>query len=477
MKTEVIFGNPGTGKTYNLIQKINDFRQQGYGKNEIQVVSHTRIAAAEIVSRSEGAFSNTLHSLAYSYANITKDQVLSTNEIKEFSEKIGIPMKGYSMDDTATLEVGDEYNGVMNRARALLKEPMDLAHELTEIGNEKEYEYFVNSYQNFKRTYGLIDFNDMLSLAIEALRMTHLKPGFSVFIIDEAQDLSPLQWLLIDTIIEKGDIKSAVVTGDPDQAIFLWGGADRRGMENFVSKYSSEIKELRQSYRVPEKVHKISADIISHAQERYVKEYEPTNKKGHVSFSTGAYALDWDALHGKNVLILYRTHGFRREFERELVSRALPYRAIAGSPGLFENRLGRAVKVFRELQQKPLNVLPAQTKVLWQSCLTHKGKQLVNNLSEFLKQKVEDIFVLPNWYIEYYRNTDFTQTPTITLSTIHGAKGMEADNVIVSKGITNRILNTLETYPGDEYKVWFVGVTRAKENLTLVNSEGLDIDL
>jgi superfamily I DNA/RNA helicase len=63
-----------------------------------------------------------------------------------------------------------------------------------------------------------------------------------------------------------------------------------------------------------------------------------------------------------------------------------------------------------------------------------------------------------------------TQKPTVRLSTIHGAKGGEAEHVVLSREIAQRTWREMERWPDDERRVWYVGVTRAREQLTLLDA-------
>ena len=66
------------------------------------------------------------------------------------------------------------------------------------------------------------------------------------------------------------------------------------------------------------------------------------------------------------------------------------------------------------------------------------------------------------------RGEKLTKTPRIRLSTIHGAKGGEADNVILFSDMANRTYKDMQKYPDNERRVFYVGVTRAKHNLHIV---------
>jgi DNA helicase-2/ATP-dependent DNA helicase PcrA len=58
--------------------------------------------------------------------------------------------------------------------------------------------------------------------------------------------------------------------------------------------------------------------------------------------------------------------------------------------------------------------------------------------------------------------------PRIELSTIHAAKGGEADNVLLLTDLTQTTMNTYERNPDDENRLFYVGATRTKENLHIV---------
>ncbi len=475
MKSTVIFGNPGTGKTYDLVERLKKFKQQGYSARDIHVLSHTRAAAKEIADRSDGANANTIHSLAYRYCGMIKEQVISSKDLMDFSEKIGVPMKGALGDNTLGLEAGDEYMAMINYAMNQMISVEDYAREYTPVtGNTEEFIYFHKSYLNYKEAYGYVDFNDMLKKALDL----HPVPTFSVLCVDEAQDLSPLQWALIDRLIATGKISEIVVTGDPDQSLFIWGGADVHGMEKFAEKYSSDIRELVQSYRVPQDIHSLSETIIRKSTNRYAKKYLPTKEKGSVISVSNATQCNWPIMNGQDTLVLYRTHVMRNEIEEELIRYNLPYVTLNGYPSLYSTGKANAIRTWckicegMEVDKKELQVLERH------STGTSAPIIKARNFNALRNMKREEVVILPTWHYEYYRDTDFTQKATIKLSTIHGAKGREADYVFLFDGVTQRILDNMTKDPDEELKVWFVAVTRAKKKLVWVNSmEFQSIDL
>ena len=106
---------------------------------------------------------------------------------------------------------------------------------------------------SYKKTYHLIDFTDMIQKFINCGHC----PEFDVIFIDEAQDLSLIQWGMVKKLQEYS--KDIYVAGDDDQAIFGWAGAD---VESFINFDAKEIP-LTQSNGIPAEVQEIALKIIS----------------------------------------------------------------------------------------------------------------------------------------------------------------------------------------------------------------------
>ena len=67
-----------------------------------------------------------------------------------------------------------------------------------------------------------------------------------------------------------------------------------------------------------------------------------------------------------------------------------------------------------------------------------------------------------------------SQTPRITLSTIHGAKGGEADKVLLMQDITNAALETFSYDPDELHRLFYTGATRAKRELHVLDPRDFD---
>ena len=133
-------------------------------------------------------------------------------------------------------------------------------------------------YRSYKKNNYLYDFTDFLEKFL--LLDDDLIPGFDTLYVDESQDLSRLQWQVVNKIAARA--KKVYVAGDDDQSIYTWAGAD---LSTFLSLFgiAKEKIILNQSYRVPRAIHKVALDIIDKLKLRISKPYQPTPDEGQVT--------------------------------------------------------------------------------------------------------------------------------------------------------------------------------------------------
>ena len=127
-----------------------------------------------------------------------------------------------------------------------------------------------NSLEEFKHRNNKSDFTDMLSLFVE----TGNVPELDVVIVDEVQDLSILQWKVCEKLFKNA--KRVYISGDDDQAIFRWAGADVEYLINM--KGTQQV--LDQSYRCPKLVHNVADEIVQRIINRRPKAWKGRDVDG-----------------------------------------------------------------------------------------------------------------------------------------------------------------------------------------------------
>ena len=213
---------------------------------------------------------------------------------------------------------------------------------------------------------------------------------------------------------------------------------------------------------MPSSIQKIALDVIDRIQDNRIdKEYFPKSQSGEIyerykisdiDMSTG----DW--------LILTRTKSLLKPIPTYLKKKGLFFNTTQG------NSIGKSlyedIQYWSQLQKKialpDIQLQRIKERIKGPMNLSLKWYDAFNNVSDS--------------QINYMRllllnNEDPTKDARIKVSTIHGAKGGEATNVIL---FLNHTANTLKgakksVYKQDEeYRVWYVGITRTMQNLYLI---------
>lgn len=471
MKALSIFGPPGCGKTHKLIQIIGEIRERGLKENEIAFLTFTRAAAAEAANRLGFQRSDrfgTMHSMCYRTLGLSPQSIINFRKLQEFAQKVGVPITGKPPDEDEERQDGDYMLDIISFARSLMIDPMQAYDSSDRPASPEVFNMFEQAYREWKSAHGYSDFTDMLEKVLH--KGGKISYPVRAIIIDEAQDLSPLQWAVIDRLIKDNPtVEFACIAGDDDQCIYVWGGAQRDGMVEFEKKYNARREVLTQSYRIPAAVHTLSQELITQVGARVDKQFLPRGEEGAVNVYGDFDLLKFDK--DENCLLIARTHSKLSEIEKVLQQDRVPYLKDSGRPGLLQNRFGIAIRAWRRMEEGQ-EVTADQMKHLM-ACLSVDDAARVRGgrFAEIKKRGWRTSIMIPPSISEYYDHVDIDASPNLRLSTIHSVKGREADRVVLINDVTGRISASIEQNPDDEIRVFYVGVTRAKHRLDIVTGD------
>jgi len=491
---EIILGPPGTGKTTTLIGMVEEELANGVSPNRIAYLSFTRRAAEEAVSRacekftgmrkSDFPYFRTLHSLCFKVMGLSSSGILEGKKLEEFGNIVGHKITGrFSLEDGTIFgfEKGDRLLFMENLARVRGVPLRTVYDEDDDDLSFWEVERFSKALAAYKQDMGVIDFTDMLMEFVNS----DLTVEVDVLFIDEAQDLSLLQWMVVWKLAATA--RRVVIAGDDDQAIYRWAGADVDTLVNM----QGDVRVLSQSWRVPREVQKVASDIVRRIRTRREKVWRPREDDGVVKWHASDESID---LSGPDILILGRNRYILREFEKNI--RALGYLyefqgARSIRPSLLDAVLtwerlrrgrdgvttGQCRKMYEFMSvgvgftrgHKTLPKLSDEEENVTLQILTDRGGLLVSH-DKLWFDALDRMALVDISYIRaaLRRKEDLLSPPRIRLSTIHGMKGGEAREVVLLTDMAARTLQEAKKNPDDELRVWYVAVTRAREKLHIV---------
>ena len=483
-----IFGPPGSGKTTYLLTTV-ERELADVSPTMVGYFAFTRKAANEARDRAMLKFPElnpdldfpwfrTLHSLAYRCLGITTKDMMTPRHYSEFAKQAGLDISTSVEDEEQVVRADNPILNQINLAR-IRGEDLRVHYNKSDMDIEWfHFEYVERAYRKYKEKHLLLDFTDLLERLVDEPQRL---PTLDVLIVDEAQDLSRLQWRLVMELASRA--KRSYIAGDDDQAVYVWAGAD---VESFLS-CEGEIKILEQSYRVPAKIHSLANTIVKRIQKRQEKTWAPKEDQGTISYYNDYQAVnvsqgEWlimastnymlNEVHGwlKSQGLLFERHGHRSIADSVLSAVVGWERLRRGEPinhGVLKNvykylgadlvRRGfkslrtadpEATFTMEELKENQGLTAP---DAVWHEVLTKIGDDQREYLIAVLR-----------------RGTKLGAKPPISLSTIHGAKGGEADNVLLMTDLSPRFAKDYARNADDINRLLYVGVTRTREALHIV---------
>lgn len=520
-----VLAGAGTGKTRAITHRIAyGVRAGTYAPSSVLAVTFTARAAGEMRSRLrelgvEGVQARTFHSAALRQLGFFWPRVVGGTppRLQESKAPLVAEAAARLSLDVDRLAVRD-LAGEVEWAKVSLVEPDDYvrAAEATDRPQVAGFSHqavarLLAEYEQVKSVRGVIDFEDVL-LLLGAMLHDHpevaeqVRAQYRRFVVDEFQDVSPLQKFLLDQWL--GGRGELCVVGDPAQTIYSFTGATPHHLLSFTTEFPrAKVVRLVRDYRSTPQVVELANRILTVRGRRAesvelvaqrpagppaaftVYPDDDSEAEGVASRIAGLMAAGVPA---SEIAILYRTNAQSENFEQALASAGIGY-VVRGGEQFFRRRevieavtvLRAAVRQADAAQTMPEQVREALSDVGWSAeppaarGAVRERWDAMNALVDLADDLATQIgttgraATLSDLVAELDERAAAQHAPVVdgvTLATLHAAKGLEWDAVFLvgmSEGLMPISLAETPAAVAEERRLLYVGVTRAREHIEL----------
>jgi len=353
----------------------------------------------------------------------------------------------------------------------------------------------MRAYEEAKIEDVALDFEDILLLTADLLNRNRevaeaVRGQYRHFVVDEYQDVSPLQQFLLDSWL--GGRDAICVVGDPSQTIYSFAGASPSYLLRFRTTFPhAEFIRLVRDYRSTPQVVGLANSLGGDGSVRLVAQ-KPSGPE--VSFKV--YGDDASEANGvadrvasllssgvaaSDIAILYRTNGQSEVFEEALADRGIGYVVRGGERFFDREEVRRAMLLLRAAavvggDDIGIAVREVCTEVGWaEEAPAGRGavRERWDSLQAIVGLADEWEGSLKEFAEDLADRAEAQHAPIVdgvTLTTLHAAKGLEWDAVFIaglSDGLLPIALATTEDSLREESRLLYVGITRARIHLTL----------
>ena len=317
-----------------------------------------------------------------------------------------------------------------------------------------------------------IDYTDMEWLPYE-LNLNTYRYKYDWIIIDEAQDTSPVRQELFKKCIKRGTRFAAI--GDKDQAINAWCGSDSSAFENFLKEADTISLDLPISYRCPKKVIELLQTLVPDIQAA------PNAIEGEVNMDVSPYkAKSGDMVVCRNSLPLtvlyswYLEKNIKAYIKGSDIGRGLVTmlkNTGANTVGADFKTDGAIPQLYKGAIKSLHRMVNVEGMTIEDAVCSEKFRKLYDSIRtiEILANGTNDLEYLTARINKIFKDED---SDGICLSTVHKAKGLEADNVFVL--CPSLMPNSLAEKPWEieaEHNIMYVAYSRPKKTLNFISEE------
>jgi superfamily I DNA/RNA helicase/inhibitor of KinA sporulation pathway (predicted exonuclease) len=256
----LVLAGPGAGKTFCLIERIRFLvEQHGFDPGRICAFTFTNKAAGEIASRLERQLGTRAEQVRRGTIHAFCAELL-----REFGDEVGVQPGFGIADEEYCLAVLRRIEGPRRWHRnTLTRFSANRFRGDRLMANDAE---LFDGYERFLGDRKLLDFDMLVLKAAELLERgasrATIRHRWDVILVDEFQDLNPVQYRIIRELAR--DHKHIFAVGDHDQSIYSWAGADPGVFRSFMNDFGLTTKvHLEENHRCPHGVFALAQRLVN----------------------------------------------------------------------------------------------------------------------------------------------------------------------------------------------------------------------
>lgn len=493
-----IIASAGSGKTKTISHRIAYGIATGvYAPEKVLALSYTSRSAAELRSRinSLGVPAvqvRTVHAAALAQLRYFWPQLTGVNAPKVLGSKKELlleVLKKLKID--ASQSVLRELASEIEWWKYSLLSPDEYAsaERQLETINHSVASDVIFEYEKLKNSSQQIDWEDVLLLTLGMLRSEprvseHVQSQYRFFTIDEFQDVSALQFALLEQWL--GDRSDLCVVGDPRQTIYSFAGASQGFLNGFESRFENTVSiELSNNYR--------SGSEVVNLANRVMQDFSPMDAidgVGDVRFHQfQTEALEATALAKmiaediqsgipeSEIAVLFRVNSQAEPITQKLSELNIRHQLKTHEKFFQQPVISKAVQLIRAsrfVEDKPASEIVADVLRELGWTLSPSGDlsawESMQALYEVLTEQsltiAETIELIDSLQLQHFEPV----RQLVTLSTIHAAKGLEWRKVYLigaSEGLLPYRMAITDEQLNEERRLCYVAITRAKKSLLI----------
>jgi ATP-dependent DNA helicase UvrD/PcrA len=353
----LILAGPGSGKTRVVTHRIGWLLHQGIPASQILALTFTNKAAEEMKSRVErlapdqnvwvGTFHRFSARMLRRYAGVVglgeNYTIYDADDSRRALRRI-IGTARLDLTHCTPDQIGAAISWAKNRLISADRYEPRPGHPLGAIVKR-----VFPAYQELLTRSNAADFDDLLLHVATILRENpevrkSLDERYRFILVDEYQDTNLAQYAIARAM--SIDYPNLAVTGDPDQSIYGWRGANIQNILEFEQNFPEvRVVRLEQNYRSTKRILAVAGELISHNIHRKQKDLYTENGDGapvrlttypnHKEEARSIAARIADEIHagrrsGRDYAIFYRVNALSRSIELALREFGIPYQLIRG---------------------------------------------------------------------------------------------------------------------------------------------------